>query len=82
MNIGKGQRPALFLRHMEKTSENFTEEALCQAHSESSHFPCFSMSCTTQYKEKQKCINKHVARSQSCCHAEKDSFLDIIKCTR
>lgn len=83
MNIVKWQRPGLFLRRMETISEIFSKVAQWQTRSESSRFPRFSTSCTTQGKEKRKCINKHVTRRQSCCddrgHAEKDSFLDLIK---
>jgi len=68
---------------METISEIFSKAALCQARSESNWFPRFSTSCTTQCKEKQKYIIKHVTRRQSCSgdhsHAEEDSFLDLTK---
>lgn len=64
---------------METISEIFSKEALCQRHSESSWFPHISTSCTTQCKEKQKYINKHITRRQGCSdgcsHAGKDFFL-------
>lgn len=36
-------------------------------HNKSSQLPRFSTSCTTQCKEQQECINKHVTPRQSCC---------------